>query len=426
MEKQFGLFFLPVAKSRHAVRMSTRFGLAVCDQAIFAGASFVFTVLLARWMTQTDFGAFSVAYAFYILLQNIYEGLVHEPFGIFGSGRLLHQLNVYVGRVLIGLLVLGIIFAVITMSIAFAMQTIEQPALAKAFCGLSVALTFLLARVLTRQPLYIIPRLHWSIGAGVAYFVTTLGMLYLLERSAFLTPFSGFLAMGIGSALSSGFIVLKLLRPIWRSPDVALAPRRLISEHIAYGKWAIWERLLLWLQTNIFYLELPLVTSLHASAAYRAISTLAMPAYMTMSAFGGILLPTLVRAEVGGAKPHWVGLLLPGAALVLLGYGAIMVGFGFKAAHLLFAGQYDTDVTTPLLVALGIGPALASISMIQELKLRARLQIKQILVARIAATIGLLLIGVGLTAQFQLLGAAITLAFVWLITAAIYWCANRR
>jgi len=36
-------------------------GLAVVDQALFAGSNFLLSILLARWLTPAEYGAFAVA-----------------------------------------------------------------------------------------------------------------------------------------------------------------------------------------------------------------------------------------------------------------------------------------------------------------------------------------------------------------------------
>jgi O-antigen/teichoic acid export membrane protein len=413
-------------RSARAARLSLSFGLAVFDQGIFAGASFIVTVLLARWMTQTDFGAFSVAYYVYVLFQNVFEGLIHEPFGIFGAGRLSRQLQAYTGRLLIGLSFLGVVFTGMILVLALVLHAIGQYALANAFAGAAVAVTFLMARVAIRQPLYILSCVHWSVAAGAIYLVCILAALCALRSWSMLTAFSAFLAMGVASAISSGLIILILLKPIWRSSDAALAPRELIADHIAYGKWAIGERFLLWFQTSIFFLELPIVAGLHGTGAYRAISILVLPALMTLGAVGAVMLPMLVRVQAEQPKPYWVRLLLPGAILGMFGYGVALVVFGDEIGHLLFGGQYDADLTTPLLTVVAIGLIPAAITGVLELQLRAAVRIRQILIARVAATAALMLVGIILTAWFQLLGALIALDVVLLTTACVHLGMNRR
>jgi O-antigen/teichoic acid export membrane protein len=198
----------------------------------------------------------------------------------------------------------------------------------------------------------------------------------------------------------------------------------LVGNHLAYGKWVIGERLLFWLQTSIFFLELPLVADLHASAAYRAVTTLAMPANMMMMAVGSVLLPTLVRAQATSTQPQWVRLLVPGAVLTTLVLACLLVGFGHEVGHVLFAGQYDNDLTVTLLAVVALGTVLAAVVVVLEAQLRATLRVRQILIARVAAAAVLLLVGIELTRQLDLLGAAIALDLTYVATGLAHWSMN--
>lgn len=57
------------------------------DQALFAGANFLVSILLARWLKPAAYGAFSLAYAIFLLLGTVHTGLWTEPMLVYGSGR---------------------------------------------------------------------------------------------------------------------------------------------------------------------------------------------------------------------------------------------------------------------------------------------------------------------------------------------------
>lgn len=44
---------------------------AVLDQGLFAGSNFLVSVLLARWLEPASYGAFSVAYSVFLLLDSL-------------------------------------------------------------------------------------------------------------------------------------------------------------------------------------------------------------------------------------------------------------------------------------------------------------------------------------------------------------------
>jgi O-antigen/teichoic acid export membrane protein len=410
-----------------ALALARRLGLAVCDQGFFAGASFIFTLLLARWLTKDEFGAFSVAYAVLLLMLNLYDGLVSEPLAIFGAGRFADRFAAYVGRVLVGHLIIGTAMAGLLGLLAGLLHALGVTALAGAFTGMAVAAPLLCARSLTRQPLYVLSRIQGSVAAGAVHLSIGGFGLALLKATGQLSPATAFLAIGAGGAIASLGIVAFCLQPVWHSTDRMLGIRTLVSTHLTYGGWATGERLLLWAQINVLYLGLPVFAGLHATAAFRAAATLAMPAIMTVMALGTALLPALVRAAAQPVEPRWVRLLAPMAALAVLSYAVLLTGFGHAIAHMLFAGQYDAELDPLLLALTGSGAVLNAVQIMLELQARARLRIRAILHARLMASAVMATAGLGLLMLYDLRGAALASALNSLTTlAALRFSTCRR
>ena len=57
----------------------TKGGLAILDQALFAGANFLVNIFLARWLTPTEYGAFALAYSIFLLLGAFHTAILTEP-----------------------------------------------------------------------------------------------------------------------------------------------------------------------------------------------------------------------------------------------------------------------------------------------------------------------------------------------------------
>src|SRR5690606_1122278 len=74
----------------------------ILDQGLFAGSNFVVNVLLARWLTPEAYGAYTVAFTFFLLLGTFHGGLLIEPMLVFGSGRFEARLRRYLRVLLSG------------------------------------------------------------------------------------------------------------------------------------------------------------------------------------------------------------------------------------------------------------------------------------------------------------------------------------
>jgi O-antigen/teichoic acid export membrane protein len=183
---------------------------------------------------------------------------------------------------------------------------------------------------------------------------------------------------------------------------------------------------LLWLQGNVFFLALPAFVNLQASAVYRALTTLSMPAYMTTAAICAAMLPEAVRFYSGSGRPGLARWLLRGLMAGTVAYCVVLSVFGQEAAHLAFAGHYDSYMSVALLAVAGSGAVLYAAAVAMETQLRARQMVSTILAARMLSTIFLLVAGLILIQSYQVLGAAIALSLTWAFTVATYFVLDFR
>jgi hypothetical protein len=79
---------------------TTKGGLAVLDQALISGSNFMISILLARWLTADQYGAYAVTFGIYIMLSLVYQSLVLEPMGVFGGSVFRSNLRGYLKSLL--------------------------------------------------------------------------------------------------------------------------------------------------------------------------------------------------------------------------------------------------------------------------------------------------------------------------------------
>jgi len=72
---------------------------SVADQGVASSTNFVMNVLLARWLTRSDYGAFSVAWSFCLVFAAFHNALIVEPMIIIGPSEFGDKLEPYLARV---------------------------------------------------------------------------------------------------------------------------------------------------------------------------------------------------------------------------------------------------------------------------------------------------------------------------------------
>jgi len=131
-------------------------GLAIVDYGLISGSNFLLGVLLARWLSPRDYGAYALSFSFFILAGFLYQSLLLEPLSVFSGtlfrdnirGYLKTTLWIHWGLSLVMCLALAIA-AVVTYFVG------HSPVLAIALAGMTIATPFILAHGLARRSFYL-------------------------------------------------------------------------------------------------------------------------------------------------------------------------------------------------------------------------------------------------------------------------------
>jgi O-antigen/teichoic acid export membrane protein len=269
------------------IRWARKGTLAVMDQGIFSGSNFVVSVLLARWMSESDYGAYSIAFSIFLLISGFYNVLLLEPMSIFGPVRYANHFGEYLNQ-LIRLHVVGaLISAVVLTSFAgLASMYASDTALVSAFVGLGLAHGLTLFFWLSRQACYVKHDTWKALTGTISYSITMIGGSLYLETADLLTPLSVFIAMGFAGMLAG----LLLYWVQFNSEETEVRPgdfsiRAIASEHWSYGRWMIIASVSSWLSMWAYFVLAGSMLSLEEVAGLKAIQNLVLPITQIITAF---------------------------------------------------------------------------------------------------------------------------------------------
>lgn len=393
----------------------------VLDQALLGIANFATTLLLARWLSPADYGAYTVATAAFWTILPPYGGLLAEPILIFGAVRFRDQLASY-------FTVLTLFHCCFSAFIAFGFAA---AGVCLVFSGSEVSGFGLLGYALAAPVLPMLPLLRNTLyaqsaprrAAGVAavYLAGTLVILYLLYTSGTLSPFTAPLAAAGATAVATA-CVFAARRPelssLWQGRDFA---RCVASAHWRYGRWASVTQAVEAFPSTFFYLLIPLLAGLEANAAVRVLIVLIMPAIQAILAFRLLLVPALRRMREQGYIPSiiWRALivLVAGAAL----YALLIAEFGGPLMDLLYRGRYGEYARFAWLTGL-IPVPFAAMEVLGSF-LRARERPDRILWANMISAVVTVVFGGAAVAAWGLLGALLGLlgAYVTTMLVMAWW-----
>src|SRR5580700_7546891 len=128
----------------HIVHIARKGTLAVVDQSLFSGANFIVNVLLARWLSTTEYGAYSLALAVFLLFAALHSAILIEPMMVFGSNKYSAGFARYLAVLLTGHFSIMIPGCAILYAVALALRRFYSPQVWRAFLGVVFAASAIL------------------------------------------------------------------------------------------------------------------------------------------------------------------------------------------------------------------------------------------------------------------------------------------
>jgi O-antigen/teichoic acid export membrane protein len=398
-------------------------GLAVVDYGLMSGSNFLLGILLARWLSPREYGAYALSFSFFILAGFLYQSLLLEPLSVF-SGTLFRdnirgylKITLWIHWALSFVMCLALaVSAVVTYFVG------HSPVLAIALAGMTIATPFILAHGLARRSFYLKLMPGPAAFGSVFYCVLVTGGVFLFFRLGHLSSFSAFLLMGFAALVTSVVMVFQLnaaLEPATGRPSL----RATSKKHWEYGRWALGTCVVGWIP-NYFYI--PLVSSFSGMAAageLRALMNLAAPVLQTYAALSMLFLPYAARVQNQNGRKAAASLNRRLAFLFVAGsvaYWAVLIPLKQPLFHFLYNGKYmESAYLIPLFA---LETTIWSASLGPAILLRAMESPRSLFIANAAASVVAVLAGIPATRYFGLKGvicSMIAANFLYVVVAFV-------
>ncbi len=401
--------------------------LAVLDQAFVSGSNFLMSILLARWLTPKQYGAYGLAFALFVFVSLFYQALLLEPQSVFGPSVYRHCPREYMGALLWGHGGLALaIFLGLGLTAWVVYKLAPSSGLSGALAGVMLSAPCVLLFWLARRAWYVKQAPRPAAFGAIFYSVVVLGGLFAACRRGLLSPFTAFVLMAL-AAMATSFLLLIRLRPVVNLRNSNLSLRVIIHHHWIYGRWALASSVVNWIPWNIHYGLLGGFAGMADAGAFRALMNIGMPAAQTFSALSLLFLPYAAgihqKDGPAGIKglTQKLTLLFAGGATI---YWAVAIAFRSSILRFLYAGKY-IDLL-PLVPWVG----LASVFWISAnglgLAMRAMQSPASVFVVYCTSSAVTLAVGIPATKVFALRGAVFAIAWSSVATLVVASLLFRR
>ncbi len=328
---------------------------AVVDQALFAGTNFLVNILLARWLEPAAYGAFATAYAVFLLLGTLHTALWTEPMLVYGSSRYREAFGAYHAVLLRYHWRLALVVFAVFGILGLGLGVVGQRELALSFLGLSLAAPVVLYMWLVRRGAYVLldPRLA-ALGGGV-YLLLYLALATFLMKVGSLNNLTALLAMALGALMAAEAIRLRLVVGLQGGVD----PSAIWQTHWSYGRWVVLAGIFSWVPGSVPLFALSLKHDLEATAQFKVLQDLLMPAFHVLAALNQLLVPLMARASSKSERMRNLRVFLAIFLLLSTAYWALLATQGLRIIIWLYGEKYAH--LAPWLPLMGFLPVIGAV-----------------------------------------------------------------
>ena len=375
-------------------------GWSIADQALFAGANFLVNILLARWLTESDYGSFAFCFSLFLYIGAIHTGFLSEPMLVFGPGKYKKNFASYLSVLRKDHFRLTGLSSILIATASLALGMTGHLGLAWVVLSLALASPLMLFVWLNRRSCYVLFDPKMAAFGGVFYLLCILAGLFALLHFKLLSSVTAFVLIGLSGLVASLFII-RQLRKRESGDDLSAAEVR--REHWRYGKWAASTGVLQMTPGQLSLLVLPIWAGIEASGELKALSNLLMPVMHAYVALTVLMVPAFVKALENGnfRKVVFRVTLFILAATIL--YSIFLLVFGSELISILYKGKYASlERYLPLAAII---PIVSSVVAVLSAAIKASERPDLVFWANLSSAIGMLSLGLVLIYQLKIEGA---------------------
>jgi O-antigen/teichoic acid export membrane protein len=395
--------------------------LAVIDQSIISLANFVATLILARNISMTELGMYSVGFTLLRLVRAVQEGLTIQPLNTFGAAQDLPEFKRYATSTSLIQILLALFSALGTAILGSILILIGKDTVGPTIFILWFAFLTWEMQEYIRRMLYTRGMVFAAVMNTAIANLARLGLMLLWLSQGKLTGIAGLEAIAWGSLVA-------LIPGIWQTRNFWTRNfdpiRQTFLKNWHFGRWVMGGVLANWVTVEFYPVMTAGMISFAAAGAYRAIQNLVAPIHMLLRAIDTFLTP---RASKIYQQTRFRGLsrllrityIVTGVPIFII--LLISVVFSKQILYLLYGTTYLQYSNALILMAIFYALMYAYYPLQTALK---AIHVSQpIFIANVLAIISMFTLGIWTIQRWGVYGTIIGQIINSLIVAIVLWLA---
>lgn len=391
--------------------------LAIMDQGLLSGSTFLISILLARWLSRGEYGAYALGFSLFLLLSGFHNAFFLEPMSVFGPGSHSKCLTSYVKKLLELHFLLALLLSMVAGAGVILLRFVTADrAMTSAMWGVAIAVPLVQFHWLCRRAVYLKLAPGLAVAGSAIYCLALILLMLVFEKLRWLSPFTGFLIQSLAAVPAA----LLLLRSLKSGSDLRPGPSHvdILRQHWRYGRWVAGGTIVHWLSGNAYYVIIGALLPMQALGAFRALQNFCSPFNQFLTAITLLVLPWASSkfAEEGGPglqrRIRQLTRLFGGGALA---YFTAILLFGNRVMSFVYAGHYNEF--SHLLPLATVPVLLGAASVGSEVAAQVMQAPSEVFLAYAISAAFTLLAGVALTHYWGLVGGL----FGILVSSVAFW-----
>ncbi len=268
---------------------------AILDQSIYALTNLGLQMVVARSVSQGEFGAYSVGSTFFFVAALVHQTCMIEPMFVFTGQRYREYVGAYYKRLRREWsIAFGTAALLVGLILAALLWILGSPPLARTLAAFAIVSPLLLYLWLLRRMAFVLGRIDIAVLGGVVYSLSLFSGAGLVWYASHMTA-SAAIGLGLAAVIASVVVTRAIRWPL----QEGLAPADIVYQHFRYGRWAVSSEAVNWLIFNGPIVVLPVWYGLGAAAQLRVLNLMFMPLLQVVAA---MTFPPAARLRFVGAR----------------------------------------------------------------------------------------------------------------------------
>lgn len=373
------------------------------DQGLISATNFATMLLLARTMSASAFGAFSLVYAGLLFANSFQASLITQPHNVLGTGRDGVDYARYTTASAIGQVALATVAGALTLLLAIGARFVS-PGIVALLVALIGAVVAWQLQEFVRRVLYTEGRLRDAFANDLIAYGGQFLLVVALWRAGHLSGVAALTALAATSALAAAFGAWQLRAGFVSGFDLGV-----LRENWQFGKWLVAGELIgYWLSEQLYVYLTALLIGTAQAGALKAVVLIFGPVRILVTALSTTLPIRFARALKADDGPRFraqLRVLYRLIGILLGGYCLLVAIFAGPILRFVYGATYADR--TPVLVLYTVYTFLMYAAITLATPLRATQQTRYIFVTYLCAGLSSITLGWAFIRLFGIEGAVI-------------------